>query len=576
MNSLDSLGRDAGLAQSSLSNNYLSLYETYMASADNGRFSLLIITNVNTQSVANVFADRFPDSEIIIASYGAGKHSIFKLNNVTYAEFDSINELLSHDFVSQFNFVIEHSSNKKSHKLKLLNKFFLNVKSGGSYFIEELHAKFIQPLLDIDGDDVFDVINKASQLKIAPPKIRSSYSGITLAIADCCEMISIRGKLGILNKNMITLKGIRNQQTKNIIGIGSVAGQILMEDKGEYTFSHKNTSTINLSKNSHRHPKSFKIPASFVARYDNASCYPGQLIYKDSFLLADSFRIQHHKKLQNKNSIPLFEDYFIVGDGVNPTKELKGEYFYLDSEYPCHFGHFTSEVISRLWAWDDLKAANPKMKVLIGLNKGSSLPDFMVKMLVSYGVNLSDIVTFDDGVNVETIYSATPYYVIGSHIDPRITDIWNRVGSCYKSGTSGISGKKLFIARPENGKRNCLNPERLEDIFKKKGFEFYNPEKHSWVDQLKTFSSATQIAGYAGSGTFNAMFSNSVKKMFIIGSDSYTASNEHYICAIKGVDLSYFWGDSLLEHNGGWSHQAFMSDYNFNYDRDEDDLIRSL
>lgn len=108
------------------------------------------------------------------------------------------------------------------------------------------------------------------------------------------------------------------------------------------------------------------------------------------------------------------------------------------------------------------------------------------------------------------------------------------------------------------------------------GFEFYSPEKHSWKDQVKTFSHANIIAGYAGSGTFNTMFAKGEKKLIVIGSDSYTAINEHYICAIKGFDLTYFLGSSLIKHDNGFSGKAFLSDYYFDYERDEQALIDTL
>jgi hypothetical protein len=33
-------------------------------------------------------------------------------------------------------------------------------------------------------------------------------------------------------------------------------------------------------------------------------------------------------------------------------RKLSGQYYYLDGEYPKHFGHFMTEIIPRLYAWD--------------------------------------------------------------------------------------------------------------------------------------------------------------------------------------------------------------------------------
>jgi len=469
---------------------------------------------------------------------------------------------------------------KGRHKLKLLKKLFFTLSNGGLYFIQELHAKFIPSLIDCDGPDILDLINEVSQLKISTPERKKTADINTIAIAQCCESILIRGKLGVLVKNKTTLKGLRDNQAKNMIDSGILNGEIIITNDNPYEFSHSITSSvINQKKPSSRNPSKFKIPETYLFRYQNVNCDVGQIVYKDGYLLPDSFRIQMKKNLANKNITPLVDDFFCLKNNKKEVQHLRGEFLYLDSEHPGHFGHFTSEVISRLWAWSTIKDISPNAKVLIGLEKGKSLPKFMQAILSSFGIENNDIVTFDDKISVDVLYAATPYYVINNHINPLIKNVWDKIGQNTKDGVSGITGNKLFIARPADGggdRRKCLNAERLENMFRLKGFEFYNPEKHSWKDQVKTFTNAEFIAGYAGSGSFNMMFSSGHKKLIMIGSTSYTSANEHYICTIKGFDLTYFVGDSLIKQENGWSVKAAMSDYYFNYERDEQALIDVL
>ncbi|GEM_PF-1190052 len=577
MVSLDSIGIEHNLKQSSLKDDYLSLYEYEISRRYNDNFDLLIITNEKIKDVASVYSTRYPKSKIKLVTYGKEIIPSLSLSNVNHFHFSSVEDLLSCEDIMPFDVIIEHSSNRKSHKIQLFKKLFLRLSNGGLYFIEELHAKFIKALTDCDGPDVLDIINEISQLKISNSEIKSCADAYTLAISDCCESIFIRGKLGVLVKNKSTLKGLRNNQAKSLIQAGILNGSILTLNNNSYEYSHQISSTVNLSDNAWRTPKKFKIPESFLVKYNDVNCEIGQVVYKDGYLLPDSFRMQYHKKLANRHITPLVDDLFLLKDKKYDTSHYKGEYFYLDSEFPCHFGHFTSEVISRLWAWDDVKKLSPNVKVLIGLEKGRALPKFVESILSGYGIERKDIITFDGKIKVDTLYSATPYYVIGNHINPAIKDIWDTIGNSANEGTSGIQGKKLFIARPEIGGRKCINSDKLEKIFKDRGFEFYSPEKHSWKDQVKTFSNVNVIAGYAGSGTFNTMFAGGDnKQLVIVGSNSYTAINEHYICAIKGFNLTCFLGDSLLSHDKGWSAEAFMSDYKFNYERDEMALIEYL
>ena len=64
-----------------------------------------------------------------------------------------------------------------------------------------------------------------------------------------------------------------------------------------------------------------------------------------------------------------------------------------------------------------------------------------------------------------------------------------------------------------------------------------------------------------------------------MGADSYNSINDHLICSAKNIELDYIWSDSLIKHGKAWSLKAFMSDYNFNYERDEqylDDALKNL
>lgn len=579
MQSLDSLGVVLRLNQSSLQNDYLSLYENKISARFSSSFRLLLITNQKENEIAKMYLTRFGDAEITVLSYGRSQNSKLRDSNITFYQYISFEQMLSNSIkTGYFDVIIEHCSNKKSHKIKIFKEYYPFLNVNGLFFIEELHAKFIPQLVDCEGDDILDMLCKVSNIKLANkfnPEHRRTVDQFLIALADSCDSILIREKLAAIDKKVITLRGLRSNEALQLLSEGAISGKNIYRNDDAYLYEHKNKSIINLEKNASRHPKKFIIRESYINKFQDAICELGQIVHNNGFLLPDSFRMQHQKILVNRHIRRLTENLFLGNEKI-VSKRLEGEYLYLDSELPGHFGHFTSEVVSRLWAWDKLKSHNPELKVLIGIEKGKDLPKFAATILEYFGICKDDIVTFDDCVSVENLYTASPYYVIGDHINPAISAVWNKIAEQAKGGISEINGDKLFIARPAKGGRKCLNPERLEDMFKESGFEFYNPENHTWLDQIKTFSQAKVIAGYAGSGTFNTMFSNSVKKMFIIGSDSYTSCNEHYICAIKNIDLTYFWGDSLLQHGSQWSAKAFMSDYNFNYERDEAALRESL
>lgn len=60
MVSLDSIGIEHNLKQSSLKDDYLSLYEYEISRRYNDNFDLLIITNEKIKDVASVYSTRYP------------------------------------------------------------------------------------------------------------------------------------------------------------------------------------------------------------------------------------------------------------------------------------------------------------------------------------------------------------------------------------------------------------------------------------------------------------------------------------------------------------------------------------
>lgn len=574
MTTLDELGKKLKLQQSSLNNNYLMTYENEIVSRWSGECDIVVISDDVPLEMLSIFSERFPLSKVLILTYKKNINILNdSINKAKIIQFPSINELLEWSInLGSVDVIIEHSSNRKSHKLNLFKKLFLHLKENGLYFIEELHAKFINSLIDCEGDDILDLLNKISHLSIASKEQKDGSDKTILGISEHVNKITTIRKLAIVEKQGHTFKGLRSQTACDLIKTGSLIGTNIFYSNSLNSFTSKNRSDGNIKKFVlSQHNPVFAIPPTYINKYEYACCAPGQVVYVGNYLLPDTFRMQYQKNLSNRHIRPLENHFYSLTD-PSPTLDLDGDFLYLDSEYPSHFGHFTSEVVSRLWAWKQLKSDLVNLKVLLSVKKGTSIPSYAKKILNSFGIADEDIQVFDDVVRVRTLYTASPYYVIGGHVHPEIDKIWSTIREGVIGGESRIKGDRLFIARPVSGVRKCLNPEPLEKKFLDAGFEFFSPENYSWEDQVRTFCQAKYIAGYSGSGLFNTMFCDNTKHLISMGADSYNSINDHLICSAKNIDLDYIWSDSLVKHGKSWSLKAFMSDYNFNYERDEEYL----
>jgi capsular polysaccharide biosynthesis protein len=64
--------------------------------------------------------------------------------------------------------------------------------------------------------------------------------------------------------------------------------------------------------------------------------------------------------------------------------------------------------------------------------------------------------------------------------------------------TSGAS--RLYVRRPNLYTRQILNAEDLEALVESHGFEVFEPEQHSFAEQVRAFANAEVVLGAFGSG----------------------------------------------------------------------------
>jgi len=215
---------------------------------------------------------------------------------------------------------------------------------------------------------------------------------------------------------------------------------------------------------------------------------------------------------------------------------LPGAYFYLDNEVRGHFGHMMTEVVSRLWAWHEVRLADPGTKAIMHFNKRRDLAGWEVELLGAAGVPAEDIVFSRRPVRVEHLVSATPMLSNPDYVHPGIADVWRRIGDNLASrSTADDTPRRIFVGRRIR-KRPCRNAADVERFFESFGFTVVYPEDHALPDQVRLFRRAELIAGFVGSGMFNLMFTPEPKKTILVSSESYTGRNEVLMAGVWGTN----------------------------------------
>jgi capsular polysaccharide biosynthesis protein len=315
-------------------------------------------------------------------------------------------------------------------------------------------------------------------------------------------------------------------------------------------------------------------PKIALRLYEQPICSRGQVVTRGDFLFPDSFRHHMSPRLTNiyvEESAPRFG---YVRRDVSMPDELPGSWYHLDSEWPDEFGHFTTEVVGRLWGWDEARRHDPGIKVLTTFKhdrEPKQLTSYAREIFTAMGIEPDDVVAFERPCRPERLYSATSMFSSFDYVHPDITQLWDRLAAALTQGIAPVAGasRRIFCTRPRELKRLCRNSAEVEELFAQYGFDVVSPETMSFADQIQVFRSAEIIGGFAGSALFQLAFCDQPKTVFTIGPDTYTARNEHMIAAIRGHHIISTWCRAELPHPvGSWSKAAFGSAYTFDFERD--------
>lgn len=312
----------------------------------------------------------------------------------------------------------------------------------------------------------------------------------------------------------------------------SMAGKLVLANVGPVRQDHR----------------SISVPERVLRRHHDVTLSRRMLLRRENLALTESFHHPHQVALRH----PRLMDVSLMM-ARDPTRgearDLEGSYFLLDTNYPGHFGHVTTEVLAMMWGWLELQRRGVEARpILSTFVERTEVPAFQLEIFEAFGIERDDleIVRGNDVVRIPELYTATQQFESPRWVDREITTSWKLLEAhlrrrAAESGESGLEAERIFISRRPGDKRNCVNSAEVEEYFRRRDFAIYFPEDHSYLHQVETFARAKKIAGFGGSGMFNMMFAPHAD-VLILTSDGYSARNELLLAAANGNDLTYVWG----------------------------------
>jgi capsular polysaccharide biosynthesis protein len=292
------------------------------------------------------------------------------------------------------------------------------------------------------------------------------------------------------------------------------------------------------------------------------------LMWTGSTVLPDSFRWHLAETLSNPHLDDPVGEHARLKARHSPRRSLDGDFYQLESSYPSHFGHVLTEVVSRMWGWDEAKRRMPGLRLLV-----HPRPDFdnVVERSVfaAYGVPPGDVVSVTGPVKVSSVVSASPMWHNAEphYVQPGLADVWARIGDGLRRHESEVqTSPRIFVSRSKataNNARICRNLEQVERRFADHGFTILYPEQHPLPDQARLFREARVVAGFGGSALFNVMHTRRLEALVVLNHSGYYARNEHLFASLKGGDSHYFWSPPDVRPADPWSAEALRASWEF-------------
>jgi capsular polysaccharide biosynthesis protein len=274
------------------------------------------------------------------------------------------------------------------------------------------------------------------------------------------------------------------------------------------------------------------------------------LFHTERSILPDSFRWHLYRDPGNPKTVNVTEAFARIDPAFRPRTALAGRYYHLDPQHGG-FGHIMTEMVSRLWGWQQAKDADPDLKAIFSVvHPKSARRSAKYRILRAYGIAEDDIVWTSRPVWLHSLVSATAMWHNNEpySVHPGIETVWERLRT-ELIDPDVRTYDKVFISRSAKfSRRTCRNAELVEKLFESHGFTIFYPEDVDLSVQAAVFAGARVIAGFAGSGLFNILFARNVETTIILSQDAYYHRNEHLFTSLLGGTVHYFWSMADKPH----------------------------
>ncbi len=571
---------DAGQQSSTL----VRRYEPELAALSVDVTTVVIIADSDQIQLGHALAARYPEAQVhflaaVIRAGTAEKPPAHP--RLHYRVARSVNQRISYLMtVPRPQVMVDASTAEVPQRLGNLRHLYYFVEKGGCYLALHIGEKGVAQVTDTDGiveepehttehQDLTSLLTAVATTRSMARQAAASCGPVERELAESTGRIVFDEASAVLHKTIPHLLKLREWEADEVLNAryGTSWGRTLVEIPAT-TFVSRASVTSHGDGPIPGRPRTFEVPTRRIREYEDVICPSFQIAVHRDLVLPDSWRHPHARVLGHRHLIYASARFARLKPRYTPPepRRIEGSLYLLDTEHPAHFGHITTEVLSRVWGWRQQFVADPTLRPLLSSHgPDRAVPKFQVAIFRALGIPLDDAVVIHprDVIRVDRLVAATPQFENPYYVDPDIQTVWRELLAGLPQPRTPAH-PRIFVSRRPGSKRFCYETRKVESFFARRGFHVFYPEDLDFVEQAHLFARAEIVAGFGGSGMFTMLLAPKARIAIVTG-NGYNAENEHLIAAVNGNRLDYFWGRSDLQTSDGFT-QLESARSNFHFD----------
>ena len=247
-----------------------------------------------------------------------------------------------------------------------------------------------------------------------------------------------------------------------------------------------------------------------LLRLRNVLClYSGGLVTEDGFLTDIVTTGVHGPNIvRDAGSATIAPGSFSPNDSL---EIIETPCLYMDAAYRAAYGHVLVDALPRLWALPHIPEKRFGLFTTAGFKRG------YVDELLAGVSKTTPIIRAQSSALCRTLYVPVQPHMLGWYVCSQARAAWRRIEESFHNAGSKNTPRKVYFSRRRFAeRRRMVDEERVETLFRDRGFTVLYPEKEPLARQVAVIRGADVLAGPFGSAMHNSIFGRPDLRIFTL------------------------------------------------------------